>query len=113
MLRPVFLALLLVLSLLAITIGVIILVGSSGITSKPNSCTDPPTRREWRSLWPHEKKDYIEAVQCLYNTPSKYFGAGSLLDDFVYVHMWIGEECMYSNRSMNFVFLALMRFSST
>ena len=77
------------LACIAITTAVLVrFITSSSLGSGPfsSSCINPPTRREWRSLWPKEKKDYIHAVQCLYNTPSRYFGAGSLLDDFAYVH---------------------------
>lgn len=63
--------------------------------SVSSSCASPPIRREWRSLWKEEKQDYLKAVQCLYNTESVAYGEGSLYDDFVYTHMWIGQTSAY------------------
>jgi len=89
-----------VLANLALVLAVGILAGYFRIFSNPVSsnqghktCTSPPTRREWRDLMPEEKWDYIEAVQCLHNTSSELTGQGSLYDDFVFVHMWVGQEC--------------------
>ncbi|KAH8705451.1 tyrosinase [Talaromyces proteolyticus] len=59
-------------------------------TSQLHRCETPPTRREWRSFWPHEKQNYIHAVQCLQGLPSQITNQGTLFDDFVYVHMWEG-----------------------
>lgn len=49
-------------------------------------------RKEWDSLKPKEKKDYIKAVRCLQTTPSKSNksmvpGARTRYDDFVAVHI--------------------------
>lgn len=59
------------------------------------TCSRPPTRREWRSLTRREKNDYISAVTCLYTTPSQLKGQGSLLDDLTWVH--IGQDGRYTN----------------
>ena len=61
-----------------------------------SQCTDPSIRREWRSLSRSEKKDYIDAVQCLRTTPSKLGLNQSLYDDFPYVHNRVGAYCMTS-----------------
>ena len=68
------------------------------IDSTPSSsrCTNSSTRREWRSLSRPEKKDYIDAVQCLRTTPSKLGLNQSLYDDFPYVHNRVGAYCMPS-----------------
>jgi tyrosinase len=88
-----------ILSSLAIVLMIATISGSFQIYPKaqaalsPSSCIDPPTRREWRALLPEERGDYIKAVKCLHNTLSTLTGRGSLYDDFVFVHMWVGQEC--------------------
>lgn len=59
----------------------------------PTSCTDPVVRREWRGLSDAERRDYIEAVQCLRSSPSRLGLNQSLYDDFPYVHSRNGENC--------------------
>lgn len=59
----------------------------------PTACTDPVIRREWRDLSNAERKDYIEAVQCLRSSPSRLGLNQSLYDDFPYVHSRNGEAC--------------------
>ncbi|KAK4122009.1 tyrosinase-like protein [Parathielavia appendiculata] len=48
-------------------------------------------RREWRTLPKAQRKSYIQAVQCVQNTPSILNpgvpGSKSLFDDFVFVHL--------------------------
>ena len=57
------------------------------------TCTDPVIRREWRGLSNAEKSDYIAAVQCLRNSPSRLGLNQTLYDDFPYVHSRNGEAC--------------------
>lgn len=59
----------------------------------PTACTDPVVRREWRGLSDAERRDYIEAVQCLRSSPSRLGLNQSLYDDFPYVHSRNGENC--------------------
>ena len=58
-----------------------------------STCTDPVIRREWRDLSNVEKSDYIAAVQCLRNSPSRLALNQTLYDDFPYVHSRNGEAC--------------------
>ena len=69
--------------------------GSTAVYSSP-ACPNPPTRREWRSLSRDEKQDYLLAVQCLRETPSRLGLNQSLYDDFPYVHIRVGGYCMTS-----------------
>lgn len=57
------------------------------------ACTDPVIRREWRDLSDVEKGDYIAAVQCMRNSPSRLGLNQTLYDDFPYVHSRNGEAC--------------------
>ena len=57
------------------------------------ACTDPIIRREWRNLSDAEKSDYIAAIQCLRNSPSRLGLNQTLYDDFPYVHSRNGEAC--------------------
>jgi len=50
------------------------------------SCVQDPTRREWRTLTVPEQHDYIRAVRCLATKPSKLDKAGTLYDDFPWMH---------------------------
>ena len=59
----------------------------------PTACTDPVVRQEWRGLSEAERRDYIEAVQCLRSSPSRLGLNQSLYDDFPYVHSRNGESC--------------------
>ena len=61
-----------------------------------DTCSDPPTRREWRGLKYAEKRDYIQAVQCLSSTPSIIKPEGTIFDDFSWVHMWVGRQCKHT-----------------
>ena len=58
-------------------------------------CKDPPIRLEWRSLSRAEKKNYIEAVQCLRTTPSRLGLNQSLYDDFPWTHSRVGGNCTH------------------
>ncbi|KAL4808036.1 hypothetical protein BDV18DRAFT_158155 [Aspergillus unguis] len=72
-----------------------------------SSCT-PQTagvRREWGSLSKAERKDYINAVQCLIDSPSKVDpafapGARTRFDDFVAVHI---NQTIYIHTTGNFL----------
>lgn len=59
-------------------------------------CSSPSTRREWRSFSAAEKLNYLDAVQCLRETPSRLHSDYSLYDDFPWVHTNIGNNCEYS-----------------
>lgn len=65
-----------------------------------SKCTNPPTRREWRSLSTSEKDKYISAVRCLLSQPSKLRADGSLYNDFPYLHSQIGSFC----KSLGFLY---------
>ena len=74
--------------------------GSIFVKQKVNSkslastaCTNPVIRQEWRDLSDAEKRDYIEAVQCLRDSPSRLALNQTLYDDFPYVHSRNGEAC--------------------
>ncbi|KAF5871960.1 putative gmc oxidoreductase protein [Botrytis fragariae] len=54
-------------------------------------CSNPSTRREWRSFSAAEKASYLDAVQCLRETPSRLHSDYSLYDDFPWVHTNIGN----------------------
>lgn len=56
-------------------------------------CKSPAIRREWRSLSMKEKHRYLEAVQCLAHTPSKFTPNMTLYDDFPHVHDTTGAFC--------------------
>ncbi|KAF7919615.1 hypothetical protein EAE99_008467 [Botrytis elliptica] len=63
-------------------------------------CSNPSTRREWRSFSAAEKVNYLDAVQCLRETPSRLHSDYSLYDDFPWVHTNIGN---YSHNAAAFV----------
>ena len=58
-----------------------------------SACNRPQYRREWRSLSYGERHDYIQAVQCLTQIPSRLGLNQSLYDDFPYVHFRVGGYC--------------------
>lgn len=66
------------------------LTNRKGFKSESTSCADPPTRREWRQLLTHEKKEYIAAVKCLQGTPSRWHENDTLYDDFPRLHQLVG-----------------------
>jgi hypothetical protein len=71
-------------------------LGYLDLTFEPRGtekCTNPHTRREWRTLTDEEKHNYIQSVRCLQNLPSELLGKGNFYDDLVYVHMSIGSQC--------------------
>ncbi|KAF7943755.1 uncharacterized protein EAE97_005825 [Botrytis byssoidea] len=63
-------------------------------------CSNPSTRREWRSFSAAEKFNYLNAVQCLRETPSRLHSNYSLYDDFPWVHTNVGN---YSHNAAAFV----------
>lgn len=67
--------------------------GKSHESTAVSACSRPQYRREWRSLSHHEKHNYIQAVQCLKQTPSRLGLNQSLYDDFPYVHFRVGGYC--------------------
>lgn len=73
----------------------------------PQKCTlgNVARRREWSTLSKSEKKDYISAVQCLYNKPSKTPsilapGAKTRYDDFVATHI---NQTLFIHGTGNFL----------
>ena len=58
-------------------------------------CKDVSIRREWRTLSKVEKKDYIDSVQCLRETPSMLGLNQSLYDDFPWAHRRAGEAGVF------------------
>jgi len=79
------------------------LLGQSVAADAGTKCTKLSVRREWRSMPPHERADWISAVKCLNTLPhnsslvptlNTTFAAippintsSSYFDDWVYVHM--------------------------
>jgi tyrosinase len=87
-----------VLSLVLGAVGTTLLYshrGKTPILSTELFCKDPAIRGEWRSLSQDEKKEYIKAVQCLKETPSRLGLNQSLYDDFPYIHSTVGDASMY------------------
>ncbi|PMD16629.1 Di-copper centre-containing protein [Hyaloscypha hepaticicola] len=64
---------------------------NSSLSPTKISCTDPATRREWRSLSRREKKDYIDAVKCLATVPSRLGTNGTIYDDFPWAHTQVSS----------------------
>ncbi|KAL1753706.1 hypothetical protein FB107DRAFT_217193 [Schizophyllum commune] len=64
-------------------------------------CTNPVVRREWRSLSPDERQQWLDAIKCMASLPhtddlvvdvgkgdiGPINASGSYYDDFAYVHM--------------------------
>lgn len=67
-------------------------------------CDDLVTRREWRTLSVAEKQDYLSAVQCLRNTPSRLHKEYSLYDDFPWLHTRVGKYCISPSSFYLFVY---------
>ena len=55
------------------------------------TCVNPTVRQEWRTLDPVQKKEYVNAVQCLRTIPSGLSPNQSLYDDFAWIHSHIGS----------------------
>ncbi|KAJ8322957.1 hypothetical protein O5D80_008474 [Batrachochytrium dendrobatidis] len=56
-------------------------------------CTAPRLRKEFRELTQQQRREYIQAMQCLRQVPSGFppdIGSRSAYDDLVYVHMGVG-----------------------
>ena len=83
--------------LLVIVVAIIKIVSHNGIGGelrpRQGNCTNPPIRREWRTLLEGEKQEYIRAVQCLATVPSVLEKNGTVWDDFDWVHEKIGQNC--------------------
>lgn len=94
-----------------------IFFGSSGLFStyshESTICHHPSLRQEWRSLSREEKKNYIDAVQCLKDIPSEIGLNQTLYDDFPWVHKHIGEYCPYIPAAPILTVLPLRTFAST
>lgn len=63
-------------------------------TKVDSTCIEPPFRREWRSLSRREKTDYLDAVSCLFSTPSRLSNnvSNALYHDFSHMHAFSGNE---------------------
>ena len=57
------------------------------------ACENPPHRLEWRTLTAQQKQNYLAAVLCLKEIPSRLGMNHSLWDDFPWVHALIGGYC--------------------
>lgn len=75
--------------------GVMLLVlGRDGTSTQARiACRNPSDRQEWRDLSKDQKQNYLDAVLCLKETPSRLNMNQSLYDDFPWVHALIGEYC--------------------
>lgn len=88
-------------AVIVLSLGVLGLVLRSSMgypSSRLNSagqCQQPAIRREWRSFSDTEKQAYIDAVQCLRQSPSQLGLNHSLYDDFPWVHSQVGGYCQY------------------
>ena len=88
-------------SLTSLVVGLIggVLLGRQNAREKSHkvttvsACNRPQYRREWRSLSYGERHDYIRAVQCLTEIPSRLGLNQSLYDDFPHVHFRVGGYC--------------------
>ncbi|EJT75052.1 hypothetical protein GGTG_08890 [Gaeumannomyces tritici R3-111a-1] len=67
----------------------IALLGLAARLEARQGCTRPLVRREWRTLDDEEKAEYISAVQCMLDKPSRSNVAGATrrYDDFVATHI--------------------------
>ncbi|KAL2067816.1 hypothetical protein VTL71DRAFT_15912 [Oculimacula yallundae] len=55
------------------------------------SCLRPAVRREWRTLSIKERKNYLDAIQCLWKHPSRLGLNHSLYEDFPWFHSRAGN----------------------
>ncbi|GKT65284.1 tyrosinase-like protein [Colletotrichum tofieldiae] len=63
-------------------------------------CSKPVNRREWRSLTISERKEFIDAFQCMSKLPGNWLFNGTLYDDWAHLHGGIGS---WSHRSASFL----------
>ncbi|OHW97452.1 tyrosinase-like protein [Colletotrichum incanum] len=63
-------------------------------------CSKPVNRREWRSLTISERKEFIDAFQCMSKLPGNWLSNGTLYDDWAHLHGGIGS---WSHRSASFL----------
>lgn len=68
---------------------------ASASASASGACSDPYFRKEWRSLSEDEKKDYLDAFQCLIDSPSAIGLNGSLYNDMSWVHNLVAHSSEY------------------
>ncbi len=54
-------------------------------------CRERAIRREWRTLKDSERIEYLRAVKCLHDLPSRLNKEGILSDDFPWVHFHVGN----------------------
>ena len=85
-----------VLSVSLVAAGLVYILLPRSTVVPLSRCTNPRLRREWRTLSTAEKHEYLNAVQCLYDRPSKLFDAGRSTDDFAWVHVMNSFDSMSS-----------------
>ncbi|KAK0615237.1 hypothetical protein B0T17DRAFT_381458 [Bombardia bombarda] len=71
-------------------------------TPKSRPCKNITVRREWRSLDPSEKTNFVNAIHCIAKTPSSWEQNRNttIYDDFAILHGGIGSWC---HRSASFL----------
>ncbi|QKX62709.1 uncharacterized protein TRUGW13939_09870 [Talaromyces rugulosus] len=73
-----------------------ILLGSRVLGLPFNSLKSTPchttVRPEWRSLSLKERENYVAAIQCLSNSPSRLGLNTTRYDDFVYSHLGVADD---------------------
>ncbi|KAF2855807.1 Di-copper centre-containing protein [Plenodomus tracheiphilus IPT5] len=72
--------------LISVILLCVLLVNTFPASPADQECQRPAFRREWRTLNDHEKRDYLQAVQCLRDVKSRVGTKYSLSEDFAYVH---------------------------
>jgi hypothetical protein len=92
----------------------VLAVGAALIPRNISTCSNPPTRIEWRSLPLEERTSYVNAVNCLATKPSRIGLGTSLYDDFPHIHNELDKRSMspdhiYQNLSADFVFEKYIR----
>lgn len=65
--------------------------GSASASAFSGRCENPSVRREWRDLSDAEKMQYIGAVSCLHETPSRLDPDAKFSDDFAWLHFHVGS----------------------
>ena len=79
--------------IISLASGAIFIILEHEGTQARITCGNPPNRQEWRNLSEEQKQNYLDAVLCLKETPSRLKMDQSLYDDFPWVHALVGEYC--------------------
>ncbi len=81
-------------------IAVFFLVAKVDLVSPvSNFCTDPPIRREWRSLTAKERDDFVQAIKCIAGTQSFWKPNRTIYDDIAILHGGVGNLCESTSRT--------------